>query len=101
MALVYGIDGVSFRTKQTVCFVFSGDLIPEHRRGQLLSRYNAVMTLTWGLAGALTGDSLAGIQVKSLDLQAYAAYVNTFYASSIILAFGHSSLCGEGCRVQT
>jgi len=88
MALVYGINGVSFWTIQTVGFVFSSDLIPEHRRGRLLSRYNAVMALSWGPAGVLIGGPLADIQVKSLGLSAYAAYVNTFYASSIILAFG-------------
>jgi MFS family permease len=88
MALVYGLNGVSFWTIQTVGFVFSGDLIPEHGRGRLLSRYNAVMALSWGPAGVLIGGPLADIQVKSLGLSTHAAYVNTFYASSIILAFG-------------
>jgi MFS family permease len=88
MALTYGLNGVSFWTIQTVGFVFSGDLIPEHGRGRLLSRYNAVMALSWGPAGVLIGGPLADIQVKSLGLSTYTAYVNTFYASSIILAFG-------------
>jgi MFS family permease len=88
MALIYGLNGVSFWTIQTVGFVFSGDLIREHERGRLLSRYNAVMALSWGPAGVLIGGPLADIQVRSLGLSAYAAYVNTFYASSIILASG-------------
>jgi hypothetical protein len=46
------------------------------------------MALSWGPAGVLIGGPLADIQVKSLGLSTYTAYVNTFYASSIILAFG-------------
>jgi MFS family permease len=48
IALVYGLNGVAFWTIQTVGFVFSSDIIPEHGRGRLLSRYNAVMALSWG-----------------------------------------------------
>ena len=88
MALIYGLNGVSFWTIQTVGFVLSGDLIPEHGRGRLLSRYNAVMALSWGPAGVLIGGPLADIQVRSFGLSAYAAYVNTFLVSSIIIAFG-------------
>lgn len=51
-------------------------------------RYNAVPALRGGPAGVLVGGSLAGIQVRSLGLSVYAAYVNTFCAASIILAFG-------------
>jgi MFS family permease len=88
MALTYGLNGVSFWTVQTVGFVLSGDLIPEHGRGRLLSRYNAVMALSWGPAGVLIGGPLADFQVKALGLSSYAAYVNTFYVSSTILALG-------------
>jgi MFS family permease len=88
MALVYGLNGVSFWTIQTVGFVFSGDLIPEHRRGRLLSRYNAVMALSWGPAGVLIGGPLADIQVKSLGVSSHAVYVNMFYISSMIVAAG-------------
>ena len=88
MALTYGINGVSFWTIQTVGFVFAGDLIPKHKRGRLLSRYNTVMALSWGPAGVLIGGPLADVQVKALGYSPYAAYVNAFYASSIILLLG-------------
>lgn len=88
MAFVYGLNGISFWTVQTVGFVFSGDLIPEHKRGRMLSRYNAVMALSWGPAGVLIGGPLADIEVKGLGLSSYAAYVNAFYVSSIIVAAG-------------
>jgi len=88
MALIYGVNGVSFWTIQTVGFVFAGDLIPTHRRGRLLSRFNTVMALSWGPAGFLIGGPLADLQVKSLGLSSYTAYVNTFYLSSAILVVG-------------
>ncbi len=88
MALTYGLNGVSFWTIQTVGFVLAGDLIPEHRRGRLLSRYNTVLALSWGPAGLLIGGPLADIQVKNLGLSPYTAYANVFYISSIILIFG-------------
>jgi MFS family permease len=88
MALIYGVNGVSFWTIQTVGLVFAGDLIPRHRRGRLLSRYNAVIALSWGPAGILIGGPLADIQVGRIGLSAYTAYVNTFYLSAILVAAG-------------
>jgi len=74
MALIYGLNGVSFWTIQTVGFAIAGDIIPEHKRGRLLSRYNAVMAIGWGPAGFLVGGPLADIQVKILGLPAYTGY---------------------------
>lgn len=88
MVFVYGINGVSFWTIQTVGFVLAGDLIPERKRGRLLSRYNTVMALSWGPAGLLIGGPLADIQVDALKMPTYAAYMNVFYTSSIIVMFG-------------
>jgi MFS family permease len=88
MALVYGLNGVAFWTIQTVGFVLAGDIIPEQRRGRLLSRYNTVIALSWGPAGILIGGPLADIQVKVFGLTSHAAYVNTFYVSSLIVAVG-------------
>lgn len=88
MALIYGLNGVSFWTIQTVGFAIAGDIIPEHKRGRLLSRYNAVMAIGWGPAGFLVGGPLADIQVKILGLPAYTGYLNTFFTSSIIVILG-------------
>lgn len=88
MALTYGLNGVSFWIIHTVGFALAGDIIPEDRRGRLLSRYNTVMALSWGPAGILIGGPLSDIQVKSLGLPTYTAYVNAFYASSIIVVLG-------------
>ena len=88
MALIYGLNGVSFWTSQTVGFAIAGDIIPEHKRGRLLSRYNAVMAIGWGPAGFLVGGPLADIQVKILGLPAYTVYLNTFFTSSIIVILG-------------
>jgi len=88
MALVYGLNGVAFWTLQTVGFIFAGDIIPAERRGRLFGRYNAVMALSWGPAGLFVGGPLADFQTKVLGLSPYAAYLNTFYVSSIIVALG-------------
>jgi len=47
-----------------------------------------VMALSWGPAGLLVGGPLADMQVKLLNLPPFVAYVNAFYASSIIVALG-------------
>jgi MFS family permease len=88
MALIYGLNGVSFWTSQTVGFAIAGDIIPEHKRGRLLSRYNAVMAIGWGPAGFLVGGPLADIQVRILGLATYTAYLNTFFVSSIMVILG-------------
>jgi len=88
MALIYGLNGVAFWTMQTVGFTFAGDVIPEDKRGRLFSRYNTVMALSWGPAGLLVGGPLADIQTQYFGLSPYTAYVNTFYASSILVALG-------------
>jgi MFS family permease len=87
MALVYGVNGISFWTIQTVGFALVGDLTPVERRGRLLSRYNAVMALSWGPAGLLIGGPLADFQT-SLGFLAHAAYINCFLVSSLIVGFG-------------
>jgi MFS family permease len=88
LALTYGINGVSFMTLQTASFALAGDIIPAHRRGRLLSRYNAVMALTWGPAGLLIGGPLADIQTGLLGVTRHIAYINTFIASSILIIIG-------------
>jgi len=88
MALIYGLNGIAFWTLHTVGFAFAGDVIPQHKRGRLLSRYNMAMALSWGPAGLLIGGPLADLQTKSLGLPTFTAYANTFYVSSIIVALG-------------
>ena len=88
MAIIYGLNGIGFWTIQTVGFAFAGDIIPENERGRLFSRYNTVMALGWGPAGFLVGGPLADVQTKIFGLTPYVAYVNTFYASSILAASG-------------
>jgi len=88
MALIYGSNGASFWILQTVGFAFAGDMVPGHKRGRLLSRYNTVMALSWGPAGILIGGPLVDIQVKGFQMPIYLACVNAFYASSIIVTLG-------------
>jgi MFS family permease len=88
MSFIYGLNGVAFWTIQTVGFAFAGDIIAEDRRGRLLSRYNMVIALSWGPAGLLIGGPLADLQIDRLGLSAHTAFINTFYASAIIVAIG-------------
>jgi MFS family permease len=79
---------VSFWTIQIAGFSFTADAIPEDRRGRLFSVYNTVMALAWGPAGFFVGGPLADMQVKILGLTPHLAFINTFYASSTIVAVG-------------
>jgi len=88
MAFVYGLNGIAFWTIQTVGFAFAGDIIAEDRRGRLFSRYNTVMALSWGPSGLLVGGPLSDIQTKNFGHSPLTAYVNTFYAASIVTAVG-------------
>jgi MFS family permease len=100
MAIVYGLNGVSFWTIQTVGFAFAGDIIPEDKRGRLFSRYNTVMALSWGPAGLLVGGPLADIQTQHLGLSYHTAYINTFYASSIMVALGTMLIAVKVARAK-
>ena len=88
MSIIYGLNGMSFWTIQTVGFVFAGDLIPTEKRGRLLGRYNTVIALSWGPAGLLIGGPFADLQVQRLGLTPLTAYVNAFYLSSLIVLVG-------------
>jgi len=88
MAIVYGLNGASFWTLQTVGFTLAGDIIPAHRRGRLFSRYNAVMALSWGPAGFLIGGPLADTQTDILGIPRHTAYFNTFLVSSLLVGAG-------------
>jgi len=90
MATVYGLNGVSFMLVQTAGFAFAGDTIPEHKRGRLLSRYNAVIALSWGPAGLLIGGPLADFQTGALNLPRRAAYTNAFIVDSLLVLIGMS-----------
>jgi MFS family permease len=99
MALIYGMNGVSFWTIQTAGFVLAGDLIPKNRRGRLLSRYNTVMALSWGPAGILIGGPLADAQV-SFGLSPHTAYINAFYVSALMVVAGTILFATKVARAQ-
>jgi len=88
MATIYGLNGLSFMTIRTVGFAFAGDIIPEHKRGRLLSRYNTVMALSWGPAGFLVGGPFADFQTEILKIPTRDAYVNAFFVSSLLVFLG-------------
>lgn len=88
MIFIYGLNGVAFWSIQTAGFALAGDLAPEHRRGRLLSRYNAIIALSWGPAGILIGGPLADVQIKILGMREREAFTNTFYLSSAIVTVG-------------
>ncbi|MFQ6087196.1 MAG: MFS transporter [Candidatus Bathyarchaeia archaeon] len=90
MAIIYGLNGLSFMTIRTVGFAFAGDIIPEHKRGRLLSRYNTVMALSWGPAGFLIGGPFADFQTEILKVSPRDAYINAFFVSSLLVFLGMS-----------
>jgi MFS family permease len=88
MALAYGTNGVAFMMLQTAGFALAGDIIPGHKRGRLLSQYNAVMALSWGPAGLLIGGPISDIQTSLFGVSAHTAYINAFIASSGLILLG-------------
>jgi len=90
MAIIYGLNGLSFMTIRTVGFAFAGDIIPENKRGRLLSRYNTVMALGWGPAGFLIGGPFADFQTEILKISTSEAYINSFFVSSLLVFLGMS-----------
>lgn len=88
MGIVYGINGIAFMTIQTAGFALAGDIIPEEKRGRQLSRYNAVMALSWGPAGLLIGGPLADFQTGMLSVPVHTAYINAFIASTLLVLAG-------------
>jgi MFS family permease len=100
LALVYGLNGVSFWSIQTIGFTFAGDIIPERERGRLFSRYNTVMALSWGPAGLFVGGPLADFQTN-LGRSPYTAYVNVFSVSSVIVAVGTILFAFKVLRTKT
>ncbi|MCW4054465.1 MAG: MFS transporter [Candidatus Bathyarchaeota archaeon] len=90
MATIYGLSGLSFMTIRTVGFAFAGDIIPENKRGRLLSRFNTVMALSWGPAGFLIGGPFADLQTEILKIPTQEAYINAFFVSSLLVFLGMS-----------
>lgn len=90
IAIIYGLNGLSFMTIRTVGFAFAGDIIPENKRGRLLSRYNTVMALSWGPAGFLIGGPFADFQTEILKISTREAYINAFFVSSLLVFMGMS-----------
>jgi MFS family permease len=88
MALAYGVNGISLMTLQTASFALASDIIPQTKRGRLLSRYNAVMALSWGPAGLLIGGPLADIQTGTLHIPKQAAYINAFLTAAVLVVVG-------------
>ncbi|MBS7632964.1 MFS transporter [Candidatus Bathyarchaeota archaeon] len=100
IAAVYGLNGMSFWTVQTVGFALAGDIIPKDKRGRLFSKYNTVMALSWGPSGLLVGGPLADFQTRILGLPTNVAYINTFYASSIIVAVGTALFAAKVAKMK-
>jgi MFS family permease len=101
MAFIYGLNGVAFWSIQTVGFALAGDLTPEQRRGRLLSRYNAVIALSWGPAGILIGGPFTDVQTKILGVREYMAFINAFYLSSAIVTAGTTLFAIKFLRTKT
>ena len=100
MALTYGVNGAAFMTIQTASFALAGDIIPAQKRGRLLSRYNAVMALSWGPAGLLIGGPLADIQT-GLGVSTSTAYINTFITASALVTVGAIVLTAKVAKPHT
>jgi len=87
MIIINSLSGVSIAIVTVVGYLMASDLIPAKRRGRLFGQYNAVTSVSFGIAGTVIGGPIADYVIATGATNA-AAYVATFQAASIISLVG-------------
>jgi len=87
MIVINSLSGVSMALMTVVGYLLAADLIPEERRGRLFGQYNAVTSISFGIAGTFLGGPIADYLIGTGAAQA-AAYVTTFQVASAVSLIG-------------
>ncbi len=87
MMVINSLSGVSMALIAVVGYLLASDLIPTESRGRLFGQYNAVMSVSFGIAGTVIGGPIADYLIGMGATKA-AAYVATFQAASTISLIG-------------
>ncbi|MGB9135429.1 MAG: MFS transporter [Candidatus Bathyarchaeia archaeon] len=87
MIIINSLSGVSMALVSVVGYLLASDLIPAGRRGRLFGQYNAVTSVSFGIAGTIIGGPIADYMIGVGSTKAV-AYVTTFQAASAISLMG-------------
>jgi MFS family permease len=87
MILINSLSGVSMALISVVGYLLASDLIPAGSRGRLFGQYNAVTSVSFGIAGTVVGGPIADYMIGIGTAKA-AAYIATFQAASVISLAG-------------
>jgi len=87
MIVINSLSGVSMAFMSVVGYLLASDLIPAEYRGRLFGKYNAVTTISFGIAGTLVGGPVADYLINTGAAQA-AAYTTAFQVASAISLIG-------------
>lgn len=87
MMVINSLSGMSMAIVTVVGYLMASDLIPAKRRGRLFGQYNAVTSVSFGIAGTVIGGPIADYVIATGATNA-AAYVATFQVASMISLVG-------------
>ncbi|MCW4055403.1 MAG: hypothetical protein NWE82_01320, partial [Candidatus Bathyarchaeota archaeon] len=87
MIIINSLRGTSMAIVTVVGYLMASDLIPAKRRGRLFGQYNAVTSVSFGIAGTVIGGPIADYMIAT-GASSAAAYVATFQAASMISLVG-------------
>jgi MFS family permease len=87
MILINSLSGVSMALRNVVGYLLASDLIPAERRGRLFGQYNAVTSVSFGVAGTVIGGPVADYLIGTGKTEA-AAFIGTFQVASAISSIG-------------
>ena len=87
MIVINSLSGVSMAFINVVGYLVAADLIPAEHRGKLFGQYNAITSISFGIAGTCVGGPIADYLI-GVGLTQAAAYVSTFEAASVISLIG-------------
>ncbi len=87
MIIINSLSGVSMALMNTCGYLLAADLIPAELRGRLFGQFNAVTSVSFGLAGTFLGGPIADFLIYTGTTEAM-AYVTTFQVAAIISLIG-------------
>jgi len=87
MIVINSLSGVSMALMNVVGYLVASDLIPAERRGRLFGQYNAIISISFGVAGTCLGGPVADYLIGTGLTQA-AAFVTTFQVASAVSLIG-------------
>jgi MFS family permease len=87
MMIINSLRGASMALMNVVGYLVASELISPERRGRLFGQYNAITSISFGMAGTCLGGPIADYLIGTGSTQA-AAYVITFQVAAAVSLIG-------------